>query len=100
MLLLVLGDNKTYLLDSLSLWKSLTDSEKFWAYFLKAYTLHDEQTASQEIVASFMDNVSGYLADFYTELHQIYKDSDYINEFQKLFKAKAPHKINFSKYYG
>jgi len=89
LLLLAIDDNKKYLQDSLSLWKSLIDSEKFWISFIKVYKLHNEQTASQEIVADFRKNVSNYLADIYTEFHQLYKDTSYINEFQKVFTAKG-----------
>lgn len=89
LLLLALDDNKKYLRDSLSLWKSLIDSEKFWVSFVKTYKLHDEQTASQEIVADFKNHVVSYLADIYTELYQIHKNADYISQFQKVFSAKG-----------
>jgi len=89
LLLLINEENKEYLQDSLLLWKAVIDSEKFWNYFSKIYKLHDEQTTSQEIVVNFRSNISGYLADIYTELHQLYEDPIYINEFQKVFSIKS-----------
>lgn len=88
-LILSTDDNKDYLRSSLAAWKELIDSEKFWASFSKIYRLHNEQTASEDVVSEFKKNVVAYLSDVYTELHQIHKDTDYINEFQKVFSAKG-----------
>jgi len=88
-LILSAEDNKDYLRSSLMAWKELIDSDKFWSSFSKVYKLHDEQTASEEIVADFKEHVVEYLSDIYTELHHIHKNSDYINEFQKTFSAKG-----------
>jgi len=88
-LLLALDNNKEYLRESLSLWKGLIDSEKFWTTFEKIYKLHNEQTVSHETIADFRNQVVGYLADMYAELHQLHKDTAYINEFQKVFSAKG-----------
>ncbi|MDP3763570.1 MAG: hypothetical protein Q8Q92_02880 [bacterium] len=88
-LILSAEDNKEYLQNSLAAWKELVDSDKFWASFSKVYRLHDEQTASEDIVFDFKDHVVGYLSDIYTELHHLHKHSDYVNEFQKVFSAKG-----------
>ena len=88
-LVLSAEDNKDYLRSSLMAWKELIDSDKFWSSFSKVYKLHDEQTASEEIIADFKAHVVEYLSDIYTELHHIHKNSDYINEFQKTFSAKG-----------
>lgn len=82
-------DNKEYLQSSIATWKELVDSDKFWASFSKVYKLHDEQTASEDIISNFKKHVVEYLSDIYTELHHIHKNSDYINEFQKVFSAKG-----------
>lgn len=84
-LVLSVDDNKDYLHNSLVVWKELIDSDKFWASFSKVYKLHDEQTASEDIISDFKNHVVKYLSDIYTELHHIHKDSDYINEFQQVF---------------
>jgi len=65
------------------------DSDKFWASFAKVYKLHDEQTASEDIISDLKKHAVEYLADIYTELHHIHKNSDYVNEFQKIFSVKG-----------
>lgn len=82
-------DNKEYLQSSLAAWKELVDSDKFWTSFAKVYKLHDEQTASEDIISDFKKHVVEYLSDIYTELHHLHKHSDYLNEFQKVFSAKG-----------
>jgi hypothetical protein len=88
-LVLSADDNKEYLQSSLAAWKELIDSDKFWASFTKVYKLHDEQTASEDIISDFKKHVVEYLSDIYTELHHLHKHSDYLNEFQKVFSAKG-----------
>lgn len=82
-------NDKQYLKESLGAWKELVDSDKFWTAFAKVYKLHDEQTASEEVVSDFKGHLVKYLSDIYTELHQIHNDAEYINEFQKIFSAKG-----------
>lgn len=88
-LVLSTEDNKDYLRSSLVAWKELIDSDKFWASFSKVYKLHDEQTASEDIISDFKKHVVEYLSDMYTELHYIHKNSDYVNEFQQVFSVKG-----------
>ena len=88
-LLLTIEDNEEYLRESLALWKGLIDSEKFWSAFEKIYTSHNEQTASDEVLADFKKQIVGYLSDMYAEFHQLHKDTAYINNFQKVFQAKG-----------
>ena len=83
------SDNKDYLQKSLETWKELVDSDKFWTSFSKVYKLHDEQTASEDIISDFKKHVVEYLSDIYTELHHHHKHSDYLSEFQKVFSAKG-----------
>lgn len=83
------SDNKEYLRNSLEAWKELVDSDKFWASFSKVYKLHDEQTASEDIISDLKKHVVEYLSDIYTELHHHHKHSDYLSEFQKVFSAKG-----------
>lgn len=83
------SDNKEYLQKSLETWKELVDSDKFWTSFSKVYKLHDEQTASEDIISDFKKHVVEYLSDIYTELHHHHKHSDYLSEFQKVFSAKG-----------
>jgi len=88
-LVLSVENNKEYLASSLAAWKELIDSDKFWTSFSKVYKLHDEQTASKDILTDFKNHVVEYLSDIYTELHQIHKNADYINGFQKTFSVKG-----------
>ena len=88
-LLLAVDNNKEYLRESLSLWKVLTDADKFWIVFEKSYELHHEQTASHETITDLRTHVVGYLSDMYAELHQLHKDANYINDFQKIFSARG-----------
>lgn len=82
-------DDKDYLHRSLIAWKELVDSDKFWISFSKIYKLHDDQTASEDIILDFKKHIVECLSDIYTELHHSHKNSDYINEFQKIFSAKG-----------
>ncbi len=78
----------TFVLAAIAL-KGLSQSDKFWSAFSKVYRLHDEQTASEEIIQEFKKHVVESLSDIYTELHDIHKNNDYINEFQKVFSIKG-----------
>lgn len=88
-LVLSVENNEEYLKDSLRAWEDLINSDKFWTSFSKIYRLHDEQTASEDVVNDFRKRVVELLSDIYTELHQIHKDNNYINEFQKAFSIKG-----------
>lgn len=88
-LVLSVENNEEYLKDSLRAWEGLINSDKFWTSFSKIYRLHDEQTASEDIVNDFRKRVVELLSDIYTELHQIHKGSNYVNEFQKTFSIKG-----------
>jgi len=92
-LVLSAEDNEQYLRDSLKAWKNLVDSDKFWSTFSKLYKLHDEQTASEDIVIDLKNNVVNHLSDIYTELHQIHGNANYVNEFQKIFSSAKGEKI-------
>lgn len=88
-MVLSVENDKQYLQDSLTTWKSILDSDKFWSAFSKAYKLHDEQTASDEVISEFKKHVVSYLSDIYTELHELHDDNDYIQQFQSVFSAKG-----------
>lgn len=81
-------DNKGYLRDSIATWKELTDSSRFWTQFIKDYKARDE-SANQEFLLEFKSKVASNLADFYADLHEIHKDSEYITEFQAAFSTRG-----------
>lgn len=84
-LLLAKSDTQKYLSKSLSLWKELTNSEKFWNAFSKTYNEQSEQTLEQESLAQFKETIVKELSDIYTDLGQLNKNSDYIKDFQEIF---------------
>lgn len=88
-LLLSIESNEEYLRESLALWKGLIDSKKFWSTFKKVYMSYNEQMASDEVISDFKKRVVSYLADMYTEFHQLHKNTIYINDFQKVFHVKG-----------
>jgi exonuclease VII small subunit len=88
-LVLSVENNEEYLKDSLRAWEDLINSDKFWTSFSKIYRLHDEQTASEDVINDFRKYVVELLSDIYAELHQIHKNNDYVNEFQKTFSVKG-----------
>lgn len=88
-IVLSVENDQHYLQDSLNTWKAILDSDKFWASFSKMYKLHDEQTASDDVISDFKKHVISYLSDIYTELHELQNDPEYIHEFQRVFSAKG-----------
>ena len=62
--------------------------QKIWSAFEKIYTLHNEQTASDEMLNDFKKQVVGYLADMYAEFHQLHIRFTSII-FKKYFKQRV-----------
>ena len=88
--LLMLSDkNKQYLDPSISAWKEIIESDRFWTAFSKLYLLHNELSSSQEMIDTFKVSVAESLSDLYAELHDINDDPAYINNFRKAFNAKG-----------
>lgn len=81
--------NARYLSQSLSLWDSCINSEKFWPAFDNLYKLHNEQTYSEELLEKFKHDVVSHLSDIYTELYELHQNKDYLNEFNALFNVKG-----------
>ena len=88
-ILLSQEDNEHYLQDSLSIWKELIESDKFWDIFSKIYKFYDDQAVSEESIKNFKTSSISYLSDIYTELHSIHNTPNYINEFQRYFSSKS-----------
>lgn len=88
----VLLDNKglkKYLNESISCWKDIINSDKFWAYFEKVYALNDEVGTSKAALKSFRDNVTDILSDFYTEISQDKGDNSFYSLFAQVFGVKG-----------
>jgi hypothetical protein len=84
-ILLIQGGQKKYLTQSISLWRDLVESSKFWSHFSKVYALNDEVGTSESAMKEFKDQVVNDLSDFYTEVSQLYKDNSYYSLFSKIF---------------
>ena len=88
-ILLVHKGLKSHLTQSISCWKDLVLSDKFWAYFEKIYALNDEVGTSNSALKAFRNNVTDVLADFYTDISQSKGDNGYYSLFAQVFAVKG-----------
>lgn len=88
-ILLVDKGSKKHLTQSISCWKDLVLSDKFWAYFEKIYALNDEVGTSSSALKSFRENVTDVLSDFYTDVSQNKGDNSYYSLFAQVFAVKG-----------
>ncbi len=88
-LLLADKGQKKYLTQSISNWKDLVTSDKFWAYFGKIYALNDEVGTSSNALKDFQEKVIDVLSDFYTDVSQSNKDNSFYSLFAQVFGAKG-----------
>ena len=86
-LMLINEDDPAYLKESLSIWKEIINSEKFWTVFTKGYIIQNEQTVSENNISSFRKVVAKELSDIYTDLGNIHKNTRYIKDFQEIFNV-------------
>ncbi len=87
--LLVHKGLKSHLTQSISCWKDLVLSDKFWTYFEKIYALNDEVGTSDSALKAFRNNVTDVLADFYTDISQSKGDNSYYSLFSQVFAVKG-----------
>ena len=64
------------------------DSDKF-GFFSLRFTNSTMNRWLAKILFLISKALSGISADVYTELHDVHKNSDYVNEFQKVFSVKG-----------
>lgn len=88
-ILLVDKGLKKHLSQSISYWKDLVLSEKFWTYFSKVYALNDEVGTSSSALTNFKDSVTDTLSDFYTEISQSKGDNSFYAQFAQVFGVKG-----------
>lgn len=88
-LLLVDKGQKKYLNQSISNWKDLITSDKFWAYFGKIYALNDEIGTSSAALRDFQEKVTDILSDFYTDVSQSENDNSFYSLFAQVFGVKG-----------
>ncbi len=87
--LLVDKGQKKYLTQSISCWKDLVMSEKFWSYFEKIYALNDEVGTSSSAIKDFESKVTDVLSDFYTDISQTKGDNSFYSLFAQVFDVKG-----------
>lgn len=87
--LLSIEDNEDCVEKSISLWKSIFDSEKYWSSFKKVYSLYNEQSLDDTKLTKLKTDTISYLGDIYTEFYEKYKNNIYIEKFQETFSANS-----------
>jgi hypothetical protein len=87
--LLVEKGQKKHLTQSISCWKDLITSDKFWAYFEKIYALNDEVGTSDSAIRGFKSKVTDVLSDFYTDVSQNKADNSFYSLFAQVFGVKG-----------
>lgn len=88
-ILLVDKGLKKHLSQSITYWKDLVLSDKFWAYFVKVYALNDEVGTSGAALTDFRSSVTDVLSDFYTEISQNKGDNSFYALFSQVFGVKG-----------
>lgn len=87
--LLVEKGQKKHLTQSISCWKDLITSDKFWAYFEKIYALNDEVGTSASAIKDFKSKVTDVLSDFYTDVSQNKADNSFYSLFAQVFSVRG-----------
>lgn len=86
-LLLLNEENDIYLNESLSCWKEIIYSDKFWAIFEKSYAVNNDQTINSDIIFDFRENIVKYISDIYHDLYLQHGNKKYIKDFQDVFET-------------
>jgi hypothetical protein len=80
---------KNHLEKSLSYWRNLLKDDDFWTTFFKNYKLFDDLNTREDILTSFKNSASKYLADFYLEVSKKYEDKSIFEAYYQIFKTKG-----------
>jgi hypothetical protein len=84
-LILLNEKNDIYLKESLSNWKEIIDSDKFWTAFKKSYAVNTDQTINSDIISDFRANIVKHISDIYHDLYLQHGSKKYIKDFQDTF---------------
>ena len=84
-LMLLNEENDIYLKESLSNWKEIIDSDKFWTTFEKSYAINNDQTINSDIIFDFRENIVKYISDIYHDLYLQHGNKKYVKDFQDVF---------------
>lgn len=78
-------ENDSYLKESMSNWKEIIDSDKFWILFEKKYAMINDQVINADVIREFKENVVKYVSDIYHDLYLQYNNTKYVKDFQDVF---------------
>lgn len=78
-------ENNVYLKESLTNWKEIVDSDKFWITFEKRYGMNNDQVINADVIRDFRENIIKYISDIYYDLYSQYKNTKYVKDFQDVF---------------
>jgi len=81
--------SKAYLNPSLDSWKSLVQSDTFWADYIDTYKTLFAFDITPEVITEFRAGIVAALSDMYTEISQLTDDPDYLLEFQRRFATRG-----------
>jgi hypothetical protein len=84
-LMLLNEENDIYLKESLSNWKEIIDSDKFWSAFEKSYAVNNDQTINSDRIIDFRENIVKYISDIYHDLYLQHGNKKYVKDFQDIF---------------
>ena len=84
-LILLNEENDIYLEESLSNWKEIIDSDKFWITFEQSFSVNTDQTINSDSLSDFRKNILKHISDIYHDLYLQHQDKKYVKDFQNLF---------------
>jgi hypothetical protein len=84
-LMLLNEENDIYLKESLTNWKEIIDSDKFWTAFEKSYAVNNDQTVNSDLISDFRENIVKHISDIYHDLYLQHENKKYVKDFQDIF---------------
>jgi hypothetical protein len=78
-------ENDIYLKESISNWKEIINSDKFWSAFEKSYAVNYDQTINSDRIIDFRENIVKYISDIYHDLYLQHGNKKYVKDFQDIF---------------
>ena len=84
-LILFNEENDDYLNESLSLWKEIIDSDKFWTAFEKSFAINNDQVTNSDMMYDLKENIVKHISNIYHDLHLQHENKKYIKDFHATF---------------
>lgn len=85
-LVLLNEENDDYLSESLSIWKEIIDSHKFWSAFEKSFSINNDQVTNSNMISDLKENIVKHISDIYHDLYLQHENKKYIKDFQTTFE--------------